>query len=86
MKTIICATYFLKSGHIIHDKRELVPDTSGRIELAENVIRQQTNHVNQQMRKQTEPTIKFGKVSVRVEAIDAFTFYEEKPNLAQEFK
>lgn len=84
MKTI-CATYYLKSGHVIHDKRVLKPDCSGNVEFLDTVIRQQTNHLSMQMKNPTEATVKFGNISVRTEAIDAFSFYEEE-NLEAEFK
>ena len=84
MKTI-CATYYLKSGHVIHDKRVLKPDCSGNVEFPDTVIRQQTNHLSMQMKNPTEATVKFGNISVRIEAINAFSFYEEE-NLEAEFK
>ena len=77
MKTI-CATYYLKSGHVIHDKRVLKPDCSGETEFPDTVIRQYTNRLSMQMKNPTEATVKFGAVSVRIDAIDAFCFYEEE--------
>lgn len=82
----ICATYYLKSGHVIHDERILKPDCSGNVEFPDNVIRQQTNHLAMQMKNPTEATVKFGNISVRIEAIDAFSFYEKKEDFSMEFK
>ena len=82
----ICATYYLKSGHAIHDERILKPDCSGNVEFPDNVIRQQTNHLAMQMKNPTEATVKFGNISVRIEAIDAFSFYEKKEDFSMEFK